>query len=452
MSKTTLTSETLDRKQRLATMRLSIAEGVIAMIAIGFQQTFYVPFLNALGADKLQIGIGAGLPALMTGLIQLGVPRWLENTKSYKKVLFYSTLFHGLSFIPMMVIGYLNRPHSVWPAVACMAVSAAAMGFGSGCWADWMGHVVPRKRRGIYFGNRNRITNLVQLGMSVLAGHMLDSVPGKTLLIFSIIWGVGFLARTGSSFMFFWHYEPPTLQQHARQTGRFRDFCSDLPRSSFGRFVLAFSLINLAANFSGPFFTLYMLNDLKLSYIQYTTLTLMPSLTTILSMKLWGRICDRFGYVIPMRLQVTGVMGLPLIWIVTNNYWLLMVTQILAGLTWGGLTLSSFNYSITAIGNQNRLSNLSYLNVLSSACIFLGTSLGGLLGPSLPSFTSSQYHSIFLFSVILRTIPVILFQTIPEDSPPTTKMNTFERFFFDPQLNLRMGFDRIVVNKFRRPI
>ena len=75
MSKTTLTSETLDRKQRLATMRLSIAEGVIAMIAIGFQQTFYVPFLNALGADKLQIGIGAGLPALMTGLIQLGVPR-----------------------------------------------------------------------------------------------------------------------------------------------------------------------------------------------------------------------------------------------------------------------------------------------------------------------------------------------------------------------------------------
>lgn len=433
-------------------MRLSVAEGMFAMIAIGFQQTFYVPFLNALGADKLQIGIGAGIPALMTGLIQLGVPQWLEKTKSYKKVMFYSTLAHGLSFIPLAAIAYLHGPVSVWSAIACMAVSSAAMGFGAGCWADWMGHVVPRKRRGIYFGNRNRIINLTNLAMSVLAGHMLDTLPGKTLVIFSLIWWVGCLTRSGSSFMFFWHYEPPTLHHQPRQSGRFSDFCTELTSSSFGKFVVAFSLINLAANFSGPFFTLYMLNDLKLSYIEYATLTLTPSLTTILSMKLWGRLCDRFGYVIPMRLQATGVMGLPLIWIVTDNYWLLIMTQICAGLTWGGLTLTSFNYSITAISNQNRLSSLSYLNVISSACICLGTTLGGLLGPHLPAFTSSQYHSIFLFSVIMRTLPVIIFQTIPEDSPPKTKMNTLERFFFDPRLNLRMGFDRIVVNKFRRPI
>lgn len=452
MTKTVLTPEIQDRKLRLATMRLSIAEGLFAMIAIGFQQTFYVPFLNALGASKFQIGIGAGLPALMTGLIQLGVPRWLEKTTSYKKVMVYSTLVHGLSFIPLALIAWLHMPLSVWYAIACMAVSSAAMGFGAGCWADWMGHIVPRKRRGVYFGNRNRIINLVHLGMSVLAGHMLDSLAGKTLLIFSLIWWIGFLTRTGSAFLFFRHYEPPTIHQQTRQFGRFRDFCTELMSSSFGKFVVAFSLINLAANFSGPFFTLYMLNDLKLSYIQYATLTLTPSLTTILSMKLWGRLCDRFGYVIPMRLQVTGVMGLPLIWIITDNFWLLILTQIGAGLTWGGLTLSSFNYSITAIGSQNRLSSLSYLNVLSSACIFIGTTLGGLIGPSLPTFTASQYHSIFLFSVIMRILPVIIFQMIPEDSPPKTKMNTLERFFFDPRLNLRMGFDRIVVNKFRRPI
>lgn len=447
-----LITEVIDRKRRLQTMRLSVVEGLIAMIAIGFQQTFYIPFLNALGASPLQIGIGAGLPALMTGLIQLGVPRWLEHTKSYKKVLFFGTFIHGLSFIPLALVIYMHGPLSVWYAVACMAVSAMAMGFGAGCWADWMGHIVPRRRRGIYFGNRNRITNITQLGMSVLAGYMLDHVVGKTLLIFSLIWWFGCLTRTGSSFLFFWHYEPPTLQQQPRQSSRFRDFFGQLFTSSFGKFSLAFALINLAANFSGPFFTLYMLNDLKLSYLRYTILTLMPSLVTILSMKLWGRICDRFGYVIPMRLQVTGLLGLPLVWIVTDNFWLLILTQIGAGLTWGGLTLSSFNYSITAIGNQNRLSGLSYLNFVVSVCIFLGTTLGGWLGPHLPAFTGSQYHSIFLFSVLLRIVPVILFQTIAEDSPPTTKMNTFERFFFDPQLNLRMGFDRIVVSKFRRPI
>jgi hypothetical protein len=43
----TVSPEMHDRKLRLATMRLSIVEGLFAMIAIGFQQTFYVPFLNA---------------------------------------------------------------------------------------------------------------------------------------------------------------------------------------------------------------------------------------------------------------------------------------------------------------------------------------------------------------------------------------------------------------------
>lgn len=443
---------THDRKLRLQTMRLSVMEGLLAMVAIGLQQTFYVPFLNALGATKFQVGIGAGLPALMTGLIQLRVPYWIQHPKHYKPVMFWSTFLHGLSFLPLALIIWLKSPASVWSAMAFMAVSAAAMGFGAGIWADWMGHIVPRRRRGKYFGNRNRLLTLSQLTASVLAGFLLDTAPGKILLIFALIWTLGGLARMSSSFMFFRHHQPQSLTQEGRQVGSFRDFCGQLLSSSFGNFALAYSLIHLAANFSGPFFTLYMLNEMKLSYIRYTCLSQMPTLMTLVSMPLWGRICDRIGYVRPMRLQVTVVLGLPLVWIITRNYWILMGVQVLAGLTWGGLTLTSFNYTINTLAHQSRLSGLSYLNFFSAVFIFLGTTLGGWIGPMLPSFTNSQLHSIFLFSSLLRIIPVILFQMLPEDTSPMTRMSTMERFFFDPQLTLRAGFDRIVISKFRRPI
>lgn len=95
---------------------------------------------------------------------------------------------------------------------------------------------------------------------------------------------------------------------------------------------------------------------------------------------------------------------------------------------------------------------MSYLNFFSSIFIFLGTTLGGWLGPALPRFTDSQLHSIFLFSSLLRIFPVLLFQALPEDTPPRTKLNAIERFFFNPQLTFRSGFDRIVISKFRRPI
>lgn len=442
----------LDRRRRLGTMRLAVWEGLPAMIAIGLQQAFFVPFLDALGATKFQTGLGAGLPALMTGLIQLGVPRWIEHIRSYRKVLFWSTFLHGLSFVPIALVVFLKPPFSVWSAAALMAVSACAMGFGAGVWADWMSHIVPRRRRGRYFGRRNRLTMLCQMSAAVLAGLTLDTLGGRVLMIFTLLWTVAFVARAGSSFLFLRHYEPPTIHQQPRRPLAFGDFCQTLPSSVFGRFVLAYSLINLAANFSGPFFTLYMLNDLHMSYMQYTILNQTPALATMLSMVLWGRLCDRIGYVIPMRLQVTVVLGLPLVWIITDNFWLLMGTQVFAGLSWGGLTLTSFNYSLNAIGHQSRLSSLSYLNFLSGLCICLGTTLGGWLGPMLPAFSDSQYHSVFLFSTLLRIVPVVLFQLLPTDQPPKTKMSTLERFFFDPRLGLRMGFDRVIISRFRRPI
>ncbi|HOM61344.1 MAG TPA: MFS transporter [Anaerohalosphaeraceae bacterium] len=451
MNTSSLQDKTLDRRRRLQTMRLSILEGLLAMIAIGLQQTFYVPFLNALGATKFEIGIGSGLPALMTGLIQLRVPHWIQNPRYYKPALFWSTFLHGLSFFPLALVIYLRGPVCVWAAMAVMAVSAAAMGFGSGIWADWMGHIVPRRRRGTYFGNRNRLLTLSQLAASVIAGYCLDTSTGKTLLIFACVWTTGGLARTVSSFLFFRHHEPTTLRQESLRPGLFRDFCRQIFHTSFGNFVVAYSLIQLANNFSSPFFTLYMLNEMKLSYIRYTCLSQMPTLITLLSMPLWGRICDRIGYVRPMRLQVTIVFGLPLVWILTHNYWILMGVQVLSGLSWGGLTLASFNYSINSLPHQSRLSGLSYLNFISSVFIFLGTTLGGWVGPMLPTFSSSQLHSIFLFSTILRTVPVLLFQMLPEDAPPQTKLSTIERFFFDPRMALRAGFDHIISTKFRRP-
>ena len=73
-----------DRRLRYKTMRLSVIEGLFATIAMGLQQIFYIPYLNAMGASNLQIGIGASIPALMTGLILLFVPSLLRRWLTYR--------------------------------------------------------------------------------------------------------------------------------------------------------------------------------------------------------------------------------------------------------------------------------------------------------------------------------------------------------------------------------
>jgi hypothetical protein len=49
-----------DRDQRQRTMRLSVVEGMLAMVAIGLMQNFYVPYLNDMGGSKFAVGVGFG--------------------------------------------------------------------------------------------------------------------------------------------------------------------------------------------------------------------------------------------------------------------------------------------------------------------------------------------------------------------------------------------------------
>lgn len=441
-----------DRRKRQKTLRLAVIEGMFALVALGLQQTFYIPFLNAMGASKLEIGIAAGIPALVTGLVQLWVPILLQSMRGYKKLVVFSTFFHAASFLPFSIIAFWHGHNAVWLSIAAMGVNAAAMGTGAAAWSDWMSYLVPRRRRGTYFSNRNRILTLVQLSVSLAAGRFLDTFAGKTLIIFSLIWTVSFVTRMIGGWIMGLQYEPPAVLERIEEKGRFRDFIYDLPKHSFGRFVLGFSLLNFAANVSAPFFAIYMLNDLKLNYLKYTILTCIPSLVIVLTMRYWGRLCDRIGYVVPMRLFVTIILGLPLVWVITRNYWHLVIVQMFAGMAWGGMNMASFNYILDAIGPKNRIRSIAYLNVISSLFIFTGSVCGGLLAPVLPQFTSSPIHGIFIVSVLIRILPMLLFQTLREDTPSHAKMTAAERFFLDPRLSLRIGFDRTIFGRDKRQI
>jgi MFS family permease len=115
------------------------------------------------------------------------------------------------------------------------------------------------------------------------------------------------------------------------------------------------------------------------------------------------------------------------------------------------MQMTSFSYSLDAVGQQNRFRSFSYLNCITGFCMFAGSSLGGLLEPVLPQWTSSPLHSIFIVSSLLRVVPVILFQLLPDDKPRHTKLSALERFFFDPRLTLKTGFDRSITSRNKYP-
>ncbi len=441
----------LDRRKRLVTMRLSTVEGCFALITLGLQAAFFIPFLNELGATDLQVGLGASLPALVIGIVQLFSARLMRLIPSNRLFCSITGVIHGLLFIPLAFTKAIFPGEPVWGAIFFLCLVSTQMGLQMPVWGELMSHVVPRRKRGTYFAKRNRMLTFVQLVTSLLAGYMLDRSAGNTIVMFTAIWLISAFARVVSGFMLSAHHEPETIKTTVRKRYGLRVFISELGRTNFGNYVLAFAFFNFSVHMAVPFFPVHMINNLGFSYTQYTVLLMLPAFVTIFMLGVWGRISDRIGYVVPLRLCATIIAALPLAWVLTENFYLLVVNQFCAGIAWAGFNLIAFNYSISALDSGRRMEYLSYLNVMNFCFLFAGATLGGFLLPKMIVLKDYQVQSIFLLSTLLRTLDLTLFHRLRDVERYGGPVGAFQKLFFDPRLSLRTTVGRFVNGMMRRP-
>jgi MFS family permease len=442
-----------DQRQRARALWVSSIEGGIAWVWIALQQVFYIPYLKALGASDIEIGLGSSLPALCGGLIQLATPWAVAKFRTRKAIVVTMAFSQGLMYVPLALMWLLPRHPAIWGVIAAFSISTLAGGIHGPAWVDWMGDLIPRRMRGKYFGVRNRVFATIQLAVSVGGGLLLDrggGAFGKTMVLFSAIWTVSFIFRTFSSICLYIQYEPPYVPQHREKTLSFAQFIGSIWREQFGRFTICSCLLNFGANFSAPFFAVYMLQDLSYTYTTYTVMSMIPVLATIVVMPLWGRFIDRVGTVMPMKAFVVGIASLSLWWVFSANFWWLAAVQMFAGVMWAGYGLASFNYSIEIVTPAKRVSSLAYANVLNSIAIGAGTAAGGAAAPLLPHLFTYRLQSIFLVSCLLRVVPAVMFQFLKQDRRRPSHLTAMEKFFFDPMSILRNGLDRIPFARFIR--
>lgn len=441
-----------ERGLRKQAMRLSLKEGAFAIVMVALVESFYIPYLNAMGASALQIGLGASLPALAAAIIQLYAPIALYRSGSRKRLAVATVTVQAVCFIPFGLMCQINQQWAIWPAIAAFTISAVAGNLGAASWADWMAHIVPARKRGKYFANRSRILGLIQLAIAVAAGYMLDRLAGKVLLVFTIIWFVCFAARMFSAIIQKSIYEPPRETEQDRPEGNFLSFLKELRHTEFGRFTLATALLSMGVTFAGPFFAVHMLNNLKLGYNKYTIVNVTATAGIILFLGLWGRIIDRMGAIRPIRICAIIIALIPLPWVVFTDYRMLLFAQVVSGFAWSGFNLAAFVYYLGSVEPRTRVTSIAYFNALNFFFAFAGATLGGWLGPMLPVITYNYLPTVFLVSFVLRIGPALMFYNIKKEHLPVSKLTPVERMFFDPTLIMRPGVTRSILRLPKRSI
>ncbi len=382
-------------------MRFSFLDGVFAGGMIGFTQEYFTPFLLLMSSTARHVALLAALPNIFASLIQLKTADLAEKARSRKKVITTFVFMQAVMLLPMALLALRQKAHpGFFIAMVILFTSFGAIS--SPAWGSLMSDLVPNRKRGAYFGWRNRIVGFIIVGMAFTAGCILNFMKEINVYFgFALIFFLAFVFRLGS-----WAYlkkmHEPHLEIKKEHYFSIIQFFVSIRKSNFARFVLFSGVMNFSVHMASPFFSMFMLRDLKFSYLTYTTVTVAATLTIYLMMGRWGLLADRIGNLRVIKFTSSLIGVIPLLWLVSRNPVFLVFAQIFSGLLWSGFTLCSTNFIYDAVTPQKRTRCISYFNLVNGLALGGGALAGGFAARGLPPVLGYKLLTLFLVSALLR--------------------------------------------------
>jgi MFS family permease len=190
--------------------------------------------------------------------------------------------------------------------------------------------------------------------------------------------------------------------------------------SSFVRYSMSIGLMYAAVVFSGPFFNVYMLRELHFSYLEFMGNTAVSTVTQALLLPMWGRVRDSYGNRIVIVISGALIPLVPLVWIFTTNYWILIGAQMVTGAAWSGYALASSTFLYDTVAPSRRGLFTAIHTVLATSFWFAGGLIAAWLVERMPTgitlFGQSWSwgsHLIPMFALSATARAIVAVVTLP---------------------------------------
>ncbi len=408
------------------TMNLSVAEGALATVmGTLLSGVFLTGFALQLGADRLQIGILAGLPVFVN-LIQLAGAWLIERRGETKRLCVWTSLVSRMLWLPLLVIPFLPASGiRSWWLVAAVSLSCAIASLSGIAWLTWIRDIVPDAHRVPFLGRRNLFNTGLSLAMSLAGAFVIDASqrwftdPSHGFLaVFAvaILCGLAGLPLLNAI---------PAATRHPKSRTRSTGlFVAPLRDANFRTLIVFYGCWNLSVQMAQPFFAVFMLEKLGLSMGVVTLLATGSSLLGLLTNNFWAKLCARFGTkpVVMLATVADAVM---------TTGWLFVSPDAVAGLVLlhcGGLlnpplAMGPNNLLLRLAPEQNAAPYLATFNALVGPLAGLAAVLGGAILSAWQGLVwdagvieIGSLKALFLISAVGRLLSVVLLSRLHEPS------------------------------------
>ena len=367
----------------------AIAQTAMSQLTGG---VFLTGLALALGAGPFTIGVLAALP-LASKIAQIGLSWWIERAGHWRSSTIAGAVVSRVALLIVTPLALLQgRDNERLAAlIIIIATSSLAASVFELSFLTWMAELIPEPLRGVFWGRRGRNAGIVGIVASLLASLVLDGVSqehGAADPRFAIVFGAG--AVVGLVGIGFLRRLPSPRRTRTRRDGDgwHTSLTRPLGDPNYRRFLLFSALWSFAAGYMAPFYLVYMLQGLHLSFVAVTALSAITNGLMAVSQTHWGRLGDHFGTKPVLRVGTYLIAVAPLVWLTTtpDRIWPVVIVQIVSGFGWSAYHVSLSNLSLKLAPEDQRPSYLASFAALSG----LAEGLAPLLCGSILALTGHE--------------------------------------------------------------
>jgi MFS family permease len=403
-------------------LRRAVEDGKGHAVLQGAAENYVGAYAILMQATAAQVAILSAFPAWLGSLVQifsaLIAGRWVRR----KSLIVFGAAVQ-IAVIPALVLLPWLDPDLAVPALIVLAaIYHAGINLAQPNWNGLIGDLLPERRRGRWFGRRTAWVNVITFGSMAGAGVVLHrfQLADMAYVGFAVLFAVGALGRLYSLYHLSRMTDPGPPAEASPSAAEPLSLLLRLRQSDFMRYSLSIGLMYAAVVFAGPFFQVYMLRDLHYSYLELMGNMAASAVTQTMLLPLWGRVRDRYGNRLLIVASGWMIPLVPIVWIVTTDYWILILSQMVAGAAWSGYSLASSTFLYDTVSPRRRGLFSAIHTVLAMSMWFFGGLLAAYVSGLMPNSLSlgpwtwnwqSALVPMFLLSAVARAAVAAL--TLP---------------------------------------
>jgi len=383
-------------------LALSWKEGIASEVTVWIIDYYLTAYGLFLGASPKQIGWLVALPLFFASFSQFFVTWLVRIIGSRRQFLFHVGLTQVAVLFPAAFLALMPSAHRITILIALIMVFRVGQSLTDTVWFSLMSEYLPAHERPGYFGARSRITGSAGVASLVLGGVVLYALPesirsyGFFLLFFATA-----VARLISIFMLARMADVP-LDHRPEHHFTFWMFIRQFRKSNFVKYVFFSAATMFSVQLAGPYFSVYLLKDLKIDYMTFMVIHFSSVIVRLISIPRWGRHADQVGNASILKLVTFLFPAIPLLWIFSSQLGYILVLQMFAGFLWAGYALCSTNFIYDSVSSGKRVRCLGYWTLICGMGNALGAFTGGFLAEHLPPLMGYSILMLFLVSTVVR--------------------------------------------------